>query len=81
MRRFGVCSFNANEEEKRVKEEGGGVALCSLQPRYHALCLQWMYRNREPHTALAVFWIILEHTGVLELYLNNIILYIDIYII
>ena len=49
--RFGVCSFNANEEERRVKEEGGGVALSSLRPRYHALCLQWMYRNGEAHTA------------------------------
>ena len=37
----------------RVKEEGGGVALSSLQPRYHALCLQWMYRNGEAHTAFS----------------------------
>ncbi|CAL8349126.1 unnamed protein product [Boreogadus saida] len=34
-------------------EEGGGVALSSLQPRYHALCLQRMYRNGEVHTAFS----------------------------
>ena len=55
-RRFGVCSFNANEEERggsrrRVKEEGGGVALSSLRPRYHAHCLQWIYRKGKAHTA------------------------------
>ena len=27
----------------RVKVGGGGVALSSLRPRYHELCLQWMY--------------------------------------
>ena len=54
MRRFGVCSCNANEEERgRVKEEGGGVALSSLHPRYHALRLQWMYCNGEGHTAFS----------------------------
>ena len=38
---------------RRVKEEGGAVALSSLQPRYHELCLQWMYRNGEVHTAFS----------------------------
>jgi hypothetical protein len=32
-------------------EEGGGVALSSLGPQYHALCLQWMYCNGEAHIA------------------------------
>ena len=46
--------MEANEEERgRVKEEGGGVALSSLHPRYHALRLQWMYCNGEGHTAFS----------------------------
>ena len=35
----------------RDKKEGGGVALSSLRPRYHALCLQWMYRNGEAYNS------------------------------
>jgi hypothetical protein len=49
---FGVGSFNANEEEGGMaKEEVGGVALSSLRPWYHALCLQWMSHNGEAHKA------------------------------
>ena len=64
-RRFGVCSFNANKEERGdFKEEGGGVALSSLRPQYHALVFtvdvsQW----RGAHS----FWLcsvnILEDSG------------------
>ena len=51
---FGVGSFNANEEEGGMaKEEVGGMALSSLRPWYHALCLQGMYHNGEAHTAFS----------------------------
>ena len=34
---FLCLSLNANEDERQVQVEGGGVALSSLRPRYHAL--------------------------------------------
>ena len=36
---------------KTFKKFSLGVALSSLRPWYHALFLQWMYRNGEAHTA------------------------------
>ena len=53
------CDFNGMGSLMQMRrrevgqEEGGGVALSSLQPRYLALCLQWMYRNGEAHTAFS----------------------------
>ena len=72
--------------------EGGGVALSSLRPLYHALlysgCFQWL-RFIMSSGGAHRFWPcsvnIIEHSECPggspgALYLNNIILYIDIYI-
>ena len=70
-----------------VKVEGGGVALSSLRPWYHVLVFtvdvsQW----RGAHSVWSCFVKILEHSEFSgrspgALYLNNIILYIDIYVL
>ena len=44
-----------------MKEEGGGVALSSLWPRYHALCLQWMFHNDEAYNNQSLFLNFMVH--------------------
>ena len=54
---FPKCAFSVSVDlmQMRRREAGqGGGWGCGpeqLRPWYHALCLQWMYRNGEAHTA------------------------------
>jgi hypothetical protein len=86
-------STNVPFYKRRVKVEGGGVALSRLQLRYHALVFamdvsQWLgfiISSGGAHSLWPCSVNILEHSGCSgvspgTLYINDIILYIDIYI-
>ena len=81
-RRFGVCSFNANEERGGSRRRVGPWpwAACShgTMRSVYSGCIAIARRTQ----ALAVFCKYFKtHGSPGALYLNNIILYIDIYII